>query len=280
MTTLSIQGAQQALFTAQANIEKMKDAQDTLVSIGLLEEKDKGAVPAMPTLQDVAFGMAQKTLKPIAHLNNEAGLDLSYLHRTAFKEADKASETTSPEAGMAMLDATLKAINELTESSKNILEFMNRKEILKAHFNLNSRDTLEYNIASGKTGVLVESYQCRKNLSESIHSVMQLAELTATVSQEEIKQALDEGEYQHELFTTKTLKAGIKFQLKKEAIKALSGALENIKQANSELDALAKAAKAAITSAMDTATMSAQTNAEYRAHLMESWQQRKERKAA
>lgn len=274
MTTLSIQGAQQALFVAQANIEKMKDAQDSLASIGLLEDKDKGAVPAMPTLQDVSFGMAQKTLKPIAHLNSAAAFDLSYLHRSAFKEADKASETTSPEAGMAMLDATFKAINELTESSNALVEFMNRKEIIKAHFNLGSRDSLESCIVAGKTGVLVESYQCRKNQSETIHTVMQLAELTAAVSQEEIKKALDEGDYQHELFTTKTLKAGIKFQLKKEALKALCGALENIKQANAELEALAKTAKAAITSAMDTATMSAQTNAEYRAHLMESWKNR------
>lgn len=280
MSALNIKAAHAAHAAAISLIENMEQAQEGLLEIGILESKDRAEIPAKPTLMKVGFAMAQKALNTIEHHNrNVSGsIGLEYELYSAFHDAGKAKESMSSDDGITMLSRILEITENLKNESSSLIEFLARKDISGVAACIMQDGSFEYDLARGANSITLSVIDSKSVIADRIYNVMQLSDTTNGTTKAEIEEALVSGEYKGELFTVKTLKAGVKFQLTKCATDAIKATINNIKHVYAELEGMCNRAQKEIKEAMHVATQGALTNVEHTAQIEQAFRARLEAK--
>lgn len=277
--TLSIASAHNAQAAAIAHIESMTQAQEFLLENGLLEAKDRANIPAVPNLYTTGIQMAQKAIAGLEHVVKDSSIALEYIQQTVFKEEGRAFESLPAPFGQALLGAVLLHCQTLLDITKQDFEFLKTPHIQNVRSGLDDYGSFTYSVWKDNGSGMIHALSDKGVMAQDFMALMTLSELTETVDVEEIKAALIKGDYKHELFTVKTQKAGIKFQLTKPALMAIRATLENISETKARIESAMKATRNDIRASYTQAAQECLTSAEHTAQIMENFRKRRNKAA-
>lgn len=268
MTKLTLVAAKEEISQVERHIAQMDTSQQYLKSMGLLEGRHQATIPPVPKLDSLVFSMAQAAIEGASFRSNvAANINIKRIVNAAFSDFNKAYASLSEAQTESLLSKVLETVNGLKELTDSTVKFLGA---FKRHASdLENPNTLISSISRGK-GFTTSNHGADTNIaSEHYKAVMNLSPETNHVTKDEIIEALNQGDFKGELFTVSTLKAGIKFQLTKEAIQAIKQTLDNLQTSQKYLDQTCREFEEELKRIAIESADNALSREEHRANIME-----------